>query len=243
MRGTWIIFWREVGQYFASPVAYLIAFALLLLTGLNFNADLAFSVTKKPSDPALIPIFLAFMMVFCAPLLTMRLLAEEQREGTLELLLTAPVKESDIVFGKFLSAWFYFTLLLLITLSYQFVLLFTTQNRPDLGFALCAYIGVWLYGGATLAVGMMFSALTENQVVAAFLSLATLFFLWLGDIAGEVVANIDLARLLRTLTLQGHFSSSFAVGIVRAEDVAYYAGIIVVMLFVTIRIVESHRWR
>jgi ABC-2 type transport system permease protein len=243
MRGTWIVFMREIGQYFASPIAYLIAFAFLLLTGLIFNNDLAVSVTVKPAEPALIPMFLSFALVFFAPLLTMRLVAEERREGTLELLLTAPVKDSDIIFGKFLSAWFYYSVLLLVTLAYQFVLLFTTQNTPDLGHAMGAYIGIWLYGGATLAVGLMFSSLTENQIIAAFLSWTTLMFLWLGDLAGQVVANIDLARLLRTLTLPGHFSTSFAVGLVRAEDVAYYAGIIVVMLFVAIRIVESHRWR
>ncbi len=243
MRGTWIVFSREIGQYFASPVAYLIAFAFLLLTGLIFNNDLAVSVTYKPAEPALIPLFLSFAMVFFAPLLTMRLLAEERREGTLELLLTAPVKDSDIIFGKFLSAWFYYSVLLVITLSYQFVLLLTTQNTPDLGHAMGAYIGIWLYGGATLAVGLVFSSLTENQIIAAFLSWTTLMFLWLGDLAGQVVSNLDLARLLRTLTLPGHFSTSFAVGLVRAEDVAYYAGVIVVMLFVAIRIVESHRWR
>jgi ABC-2 type transport system permease protein len=243
MRATWIVFSREIAQYFASPVAYLIAFAFLLLTGLIFNNDLVVSVSYKPAEPALIPLFLSFAMVFFAPLLTMRLLAEERREGTLELLLTAPVKDSDIIFGKFLSAWFYYTLLLVITLSYQFVLLFTTRNRPDLGHAMSAYIGIWLYGGATLAVGLVFSSLTENQIIAAFLSWTTLMFLWLGELAGQVVSNIDLARLLRTLTLPGHFTTSFAVGLVRAEDVAYYAGLIVVMLFVAIRIVESHRWR
>jgi ABC-2 type transport system permease protein len=243
MRGTWIVFSREVAQYFASPVAYLIAFAFLLLTGLIFNNDLAVSVTVKPAEPALIPIFLSFAMVFFAPLLTMRLLAEERREGTLELLLTAPVKDSDIVFGKFLSAWFYYSIMLATTLAYQFVLFFTTQNRPDLGHVMSAYIGIWLYGGAALAVGLMYSSLTENQIVAAFLGWATLMFLWLGDLAGQVVSNLDLARLLRTLTLQGHFTTSFAVGVVRAEDVAYYAGIIVVMLFVAIRVIESHRWR
>jgi ABC-2 type transport system permease protein len=243
MSGTWIVFSREIKQYLTSPVAYLIAFAFLLVTGLIFNNDLAVSVTVKPAEPALIPLFLSFAMVLFAPLLTMRLLAEERREGTLELLLTAPVKDSDIVFGKFLSAWFYYSMLLGVTLVYQFVLFFTTQNRPDLGHAMSAYIGIWLYGGAALAVGLMYSSLTENQIVAAFLGWATLMLLWLGDLAGQVVANLELARLLRTLTLQGHFTTSFAVGVVRAEDVAYYAAIIVVMLFVAIRVIESHRWR
>jgi ABC-2 type transport system permease protein len=241
MSGTWVVFRREVGQYFASPVAYLIAFALLLITGLLFNSDLAFSMTVRPADPSLIPTFLSFALVFLAPLLTMRMLAEESREGTLELLLTAPVTDSAIVFGKFLAAWFYYSILLVVMFSYQLILAAITQ--PDMGHAICAYIGIWLYGGATLAVGLLFSALTENQVVAAFLSIGVLLLLYMAELAGEIVANLDMAAIIRQLTLQGHFTTSFAVGFVRAEDVAYYAGIMVIMLFIAIRVVESHRWR
>lgn len=238
----WMIFRRELGQYFASPVAYLIAVAFLLLSGLLFNSDLTFSVTTKAPDPAIIPFYLSFFMVFFAPVLTMRMLAEESREGTLELLLTAPVSDSAIVFGKFLAAWAFYSILLALTLVYQVILILIPAS-PDLGHAIAAYIGIWLYGGATLAVGLFFSALTENQIIAAFLSIAALMILWLGDLAGEIVASIDLARVIRELTLQGHFSSSFVYGLLRAEDVAYFAGIIVVMLFVTIRVIEARRWR
>lgn len=241
MGGLWIIFRREIGQYFASPVAYLIAAGFLLLTGLIFNNDLTISATVKPASPSVVPAFLSFALVFFAPLLTMRMLAEESREGTLELLLTAPVTDSAIVLGKFLGAWFYYTFLLGLTLVYQVILASITQ--PDLGHALSAYIGIWLYGGTTIAVGLLFSSLTENQVVAAFLATAALLMLWLGGIAGQIVANIDLARLLFTLTLPGHFTASFAVGLLRVEDAAYYAGMMVIMLYITIRIVESHRWR
>jgi ABC-2 type transport system permease protein len=236
-----IVFRREVGQYLASPFAYLIAAAVLLLTGVLFNRDLVVSMGTKPADPSLVPTILSFAMVFFAPLLTMRLFAEERREGTLELLLTAPVADSSIVFGKFLGAWFYYSVLLALTFLYQFILVAITQ--PDLGHAASAYLGIWLYGGATLAVGLLFSALTENQIVAAFLSMVALMLLWLGDQAGDLIANIDLARLVRILSLQGHFSTSFATGLLRAEDVAFFAAIITVMLFITIRVVESNRWR
>jgi ABC-2 type transport system permease protein len=241
MSGTWIIFRRELGQYFASPVAYLIAFSILLITGVMFYGDLNYAATIRASDPALIPNFLAFALIFCAPLLTMRMLAEESREGTLELLLTAPVNDSAIVIGKFLSAWFFFSVLLALTFIYQFILLALTQ--PDLGHALCAYIGIWLYGGATLAVGILFSAVTENQIIAAFLSMGLLLLLWFAELVGQIVTNLDIALIIRQVTLQGHFTTSFAVGLVRAEDVAFYAGIIAIMLFIAIRVVESHRWR
>jgi ABC-2 type transport system permease protein len=241
MRGTGIIFRREVAQYLVSPVFYLIAAAFLFLTGFLFNNDLVVSVTVKPASPAVIPAFLSFALVFFAPVLTMRMLAEETREGTLELLLTAPVNDTAVVLGKFLGAWFYYSLLLGLTLVYQIILAAITQ--PDLGHAVSAYLGIWLYGGATLSVGLFFSSLTENQIVSAFLSTAALLVLYLGGLAGQIVANIDLARLINQLTLQGHFISSFAYGLVRAEDVAYYAGMMVIMLFITIRVVESRRWR
>lgn len=242
MRATWIVFQREVGQYFTSPLAYLIAFAFLVLTGVTFNNDLALSIGTKPVNPSLIPNLLVLMMVLFAPLLTMRLLAEENREGTMELLLTAPVPDYSVVFGKFLSAWFYFTFLLSLTLVYQ-VILTSAGFFPDLAHTLGAYIGIWLYGGATLAVGVMFSAMTENQILAAFLSTTMLLLLYFADNIGQIVANLDLARIIYNLTLQGHFAPSFAIGIIRAEDIVYYVGVIVVALFVAIRLVESRRWR
>lgn len=239
---TLTIFRREVGQYFTTPFAYLIAAAVLLFTGLLFNQNLSEAARGATIvDPAFIPSVFSFALVFFAPLLTMRLLAEERREGTMELLLTSPVDEGSIVIGKFLGAWFYFSVLLALTLVYQIILISISQ--PDLGHSLSAYLGIWLYGGATLAVGTLFSALTENQIVAAFLSMIALMLLWLGDSVGQVIANVDIARFVRTLTLQGHYSTSFAAGLFRGEDVAFFAGIITVLLFLTIRLVASNRWR
>src|SRR4051794_30755619 len=103
MRPALIVFRREMGQYLTSPFAYVIAAAVLLLTGILFNRDLNLSMGTKSADPSLVPVVLSFTMIFFAPLLTMRLFAEERREGTLELLLTAPVSDGSIVLGKFLG--------------------------------------------------------------------------------------------------------------------------------------------
>jgi ABC-2 type transport system permease protein len=241
MTGAFTIFQREVSSYFTSLFAYLIAAALLLITGILFVVDLQTATDVRPPDASVIPTLLSFAMIFFAPLLTMRLLAEEKREGTLELLLTSPASDTGIVIGKFLGAWVYYSLLLLVTFCYQFILVVVAQ--PDLGHAVGAYVGIWLYGGACLAVGLAFSAVTENQIVAAFLATAALFLMWIGDQVGAVIQNIDVARAVRQMTLQGHFSTSFAYGIIRAEDVVFFAGVIVLMLFITIRLVESNRWR
>lgn len=236
-----IIFRREIAHYLNTPFTWAITAAILLLTGLLFVQDLNLAFGERPANPALVPDILSFAMIFFAPLLTMRMFAEERREGTMELLLTAPVSEIAIVIGKFLGAWAYYSLLLGVTLVYQIILINITE--PDLGHSLSAYIGIWLYGGAALAVGMVFSALTENQIVAAFLGMITLMLLWLADQAGQVIANIDVALVVRLLSLQAHYSTSFGIGILRAEDAAFFSGIIVVMLYITTQIIESGRWR
>jgi len=243
MAGMFIIFRKELTGYFASPIAYLIAFAFLLVTGLLFNNDLTTAIGTRPANPVVVPEFLTFAMVFFAPLITMRTLAEETREGTLELMLTAPVNDTAIVLGKFLGAWAFYSMLLMVPLVGYGAILMSLAATPDLGQMFAGYIGIWLYGGAALAVGVAFSAMTENQIVAAFLGMTFLLLMWMGDLAGEIVASFELAELIRELTLIGHFSSSFLAGLIRLEDVVYYAGIITIALFIAIQIVQSRRWR
>lgn len=254
MHSVWVIFKRELTQYFVSPIAYLVAFAILLLISLSFNGDLEQRVlqAQRPDGTVALNAF-AFFMVFFAPLLTMRLLAEEAREGTLELMFTMPVRDSEIVLGKFLGAWAYYTVILALTLVYPIIiaLLTTFSSEPlhanmDIGPVIAGYMGIWLFGGATLTVGLFFSALTENQIIAGFLSMATLFILWLGDLAGLLPTSIistELARALRVISLQAHYSTSFIIGVIRMEDVAFYLGIMAIMLYATIQILESRRWR
>lgn len=235
------IFRRELSQYFVSPLAYLIAAAFLLLTGITFNNDVTLSIGNKPANPSLIPDLLSFLLIIMAPLLTMRSIAEENREGTIELLLTAPISDHSIVIGKFLGAYVYYTILLWLTLLYQLILVSITM--PDLAHTIGAYLGIWLYGGATLAIGIIFSASTENQILAAFMTMATLFLLYFGESVGLIVANADLARIIFALTLQGHYVPSFSIGIVRAEDIVYYCGLMVIALYIAMQIVRMRRWR
>ncbi len=239
----WVVFKREMRQYFTSPIAYLVAFAVLFLTGITFTSDLRARSGLAPADGSVIQGFFAFVMIFLAPLLTMRLLAEETREGTIELLLTLPVQDGAVVFGKFLGAWAYYTLLLLATLVYPILLI--ALGNPDIGAMIAGTIGLWLYGGSILSVGLLFSALTENQIVAGFLSMAALFLLWLADSIGILFAGISVeaAEFVRTLSLRGHLSTSFLLGIFRPEDAVFYIGLTAVMLLITIQIVGARRWR
>lgn len=241
MRNLWLVFRREVAAYFASPIAYFVAFAILLLTGFVFNSDLATRNGRAASDGAVALVYLAQFSVFFAPLLTMRLLAEENREGTLELLMTLPLRDYQIVIGKFLGAWAYYTALLGLTVVYQIVLVWL--NVPDLGVVFAAYLGLWLFGGAALAVGIVFSALNENQIVAAFLGVAALLLLWQADLVGDVIANRSLAQLVRAFSFQSNYAYSFALGLVRLDHVIFFLAVIAALLLLTTQIIESRRWR
>jgi ABC-2 type transport system permease protein len=242
----WAVFKREVMLYFRSPVAYAIAFAVLLFMGLLFNAYVVQLVRGQlPVDSTYAPNLLTFLMFLIAPLLTMRLLAEESREGTLEVLMTLPMGDWQYVLGKFLAAWAYYTLLLLITLVYHFVNM--QIGVPDMGATFGAYVGAWLYGGGVIAVCMIWSAVTEDQIVAAFLSAATVLILYLaeqGATALSTNSNMTIvANILRELSLTAHFNNFMAQGIFRLHDVLYFVFLIIGALFITTRIVEARRWR
>ncbi len=239
----WAVFKRELGLYFRSPIAYAIAFAIMFFLGVLINGYLSQGNQQAPADSTYAPLLLVFLLFLIAPLLTMRLLSEEAREGTLEVLMTLPMHESQFIIGKFLAAWAYFTVLLALTLVYHLIML--TVGVPDLGQAFGAYVGAWLYGGAVIAVCMIWTAVTEDQIVAAFLSAATVLVLYLAEIAAIFISsqNPRLAEFVRELGLQAHYNGTLSVGIVRGQDILYFILLIVGALFITTRIVETRRWR
>src|SRR5689334_9156054 len=245
MRQIFAVFKREVKLYFLSPIAYGIAFAMLFFLGLLFNSYVSQSNGQYPADSTYAPGLLTFLLFLIAPLLTMRLLAEESREGTMETLMTLPMTESQFIIGKFLAAWAYYTVLLLLTVVYHLIL--TQVGVPDLGSAFGAYVGAFLYGGGVLAVTMIWSAITEDQIVAAFLGAATVLVLYLAEIAATWISGQGSSSaagdFVRELGLQAHYTSTMANGIIRAQDVVYFLLLMIGSLFITTRIVETRRWR
>jgi ABC-2 type transport system permease protein len=246
VRATFAVFKRELGLYFRSPIAYAVGFAVLFFLSMLFNGYITQANNQFPADSTYAPNLLAFLTFLIAPLITMRLLAEESREGTLETLMTLPMNESQFIVGKFLAAWGYYTFLLVLSIVYH--ILMTIVGVPDLGAAFGAYLGAWLYGGAVLAVAMIWSAVTEDQIVAAFLGAATILVLYLAEIAavwiaGQPNTTSAAADFVRELGLQAHFNATMAQGIIRAQDVAYFLFMMIGALFITTRIVETRRWR
>jgi ABC-2 type transport system permease protein len=257
MRQTLAVYKREVALLFRSPIAYAVAFALLLFMGVLFSGGLSSILIynqqagQQGGQPATATDLnqttgvLVFLLFLVGPLLTMRLLAEESREGTIETLMTLPMSEAHFIVGKFLAVWTFYTVVVLLTVIYHII--GHQVGVPDDGIAFGQYVGAWLYGGAVLAVCMIWSAVTEDQIVAAFLSAATVLVLYLAESAAGSLTNIPalagLSDFVRELGLQAHYASTLASGVVRAEDIAYFLLVIVGALFITVRIVETRRWR
>ena len=258
MRALWAVYKRETSLFFRSTIAYAISFALILFLGILFSSMVA-QINLQNQDPyaqQLVPGdeiikevigILTSLLFVIAPLLTMRLLSEEAREGTIEVLLTLPMSEGSFVTGKFLAAWTFYTFVLLLTFVY-IVLLLAIGVRPDAGLTFAIYLGAWLYGGAVLAVSLIWSAVTEDQIVAAFLGSASIIVLLLADsVAGLVQSQpsfAPVANFVRELSLNAHYQNVLLrTGVIRAEDVTYFILLMIACLFVTTIIVGTRRWR
>ena len=244
---------KEIQTYFASPMAYVVAAAFLAITGFFFVA----SVSEAFSE-ASVRGFAAgaiFFMIFLSPALTMRLLAEEQKLGTLELLLTSPLRETEIVVGKFLAALAMLTIMLAGTLYYVLVLIIF--GVPDIGPMFTGYLGMVLYGAATLAIGLTASAVTSNQLVALVVGAGLLTGFTVVDfiaerlsgIAEQVLNGFQLGSSFTSFDVRsfgvasgGHFAD-FSRGIISVGDIAYYITITLVFLFLTVVFLEIRRWR
>ena len=243
MRNVWTIAKREFNMYFASPVAYAIAFVLLLVLGLFFYADFALAATQggPPDETRTIGLFVTLLLFF-TPALTMRLMAEEQRTGTIELLLTAPLREWELITGKWLAAFGFVSGLVLLTTVYLLILNRFVTPGLDLGTLAAAYLGLFLIVAAFLAVGVFVSTLFTNQIAAFFGIMAVLLVLWVISYPMQNATG-PTASVVQYLDFSNHFYNNFFRGVIDLSDVTYFVSIVVLFLFMAARTVESRRWR
>ena len=238
MRNTMAIAWRETRAYFASPIAYVVAGVFVALTGYFFVDAMSSSVFPEASVDSYIGRS-TLILTLVAPLLTMRLLSEEQNRGTIELLLTAPVRDWEVVLGKFISSLAVFLVAVALTLFYV-VLLFWFGN-PDPGPILTSYLGLLLFGGSALAVGLFTSSLTNSQIVAAVAAYGILALLTVTQLAASHVGGV-IATVLQQASLTVHFDD-FSRGILNTNNVVYYVTFTMVFLFLTAQSLEIRRWK
>ena len=236
MRSLWVIAKRELYAYFISPIAYLVAAAFLFLCGLFFLGGIT-----RWQDATLESMFgsLSIVLIFVAPVLTMRLLSREQDVGTIELLLTAPVRDWEVIAGKFLASFLYYLGLVAITGLYLIVLV--AYGDPDLGTIGAGYLGLVLLGAEMLALGVFTSSLTRNQVVAAVVGVVVSVSLWLLDLIGGIFGQ-KVGDVISYLTPSGHYYN-FLDGTIDTRDLVYYISVTFVFLFLASRVLESRRWQ
>ncbi len=247
MRNIWTIAKREYDNYFNSPLAYVVAFAILLPLGIYFalilwvSAEQAFIGGGAPEATPINWLFV-FLMIFLSPALTMRALSDEARMGTLELMLTAPVRDFELVAGKWLGAMLFVITLALITLVFPIILNNFVSPSIDWKVVMSSYLGLVLVSSALLALGVGISAIFTNQFAAFFSTLGLFFFLWfmISLPAGYLQES---GEVLNYLSLSNHFSQTMNIGTIHLGDIAYYLSLTALGLFVGTTAIEIRRWR
>jgi len=241
MNGAALIARRELRAYLRSPFGYIVGAAMLLIDGLLFQGY-ALGAGPRLSADVLHDFFYfaSGTTMVAAILLSMRLLAEERQTGTLVLLNTAPLRDSEIVAGKFLSA-FAFVVLLTVLTAYM-PLLILVNGRVSVGHVLVGYLGLMLLGGASVAIGLFGSALAKSQVLAAVIGagiLVAMLLLWL---VGRVT-DPPLNTFLAALALHNDRQNAFMKGLLRADNVVYYLAVTYFFLLAATKTLEARRWR
>jgi ABC-2 type transport system permease protein len=228
---------KELQTYFFSPVAYIVFASFMLVVGYLFWIVLA---TSKLATLEPLLYNAAFILLLASPVLTMRLISEERRNNTMELLLTSPISPVEIVIGKFLACFVLYLVLIVLTLQFPAILSHFSANF-DMGPVYSGYIGLMLLGAAFISLGLFASAVTENQIIAAMLSFGGLLLFWIFGWARHALDN-TLGNVLGRLSLFERFSD-FLKGIVDSGNVIFFVVFTLTWLFLATRVLESDRWR
>lgn len=254
MRNIWTICRRELYSYFVSPVAWVLLTIFAVLSGfftyiitasfVHYSMEGQMSGQSMPmnlNEQVIAPLFsnISVVGLFLIPLISMRLFAEEKRQGTIELLVTSPVHDLEIVIGKWLSAvLMYGALLLVLLLDFSFLFIY---GQPDWRPVVTGFLGILLQGACLLALGTFISTLTKNQIVAGAIGFALALVLWILNWTTSF-GNSDSVQVLNYLSIVSH-TESFSRGVLDTKDIVYYLSMIFLGLFLTSRSLESLRWR
>ena len=259
MRNFLAVYSKEMRSYFVSPVAYVIAGVFLFLSGYLFrNILMQFNMLclqlgqraqqmggQMPAlnlnEMVVVQFFavMDFIWLLIVPMLTMRLYAEEKKTCTIELLMTSPISSVEVLLGKFFACFSLYSIIVSLTMVY-FVIL-EAYGSPDWGPIFSGYLGYLFLGATFISVGILASALTENQIVAVLLSFGILLLFWLIDWSASF-AGPTAAKILQYMSFIEHLED-FQRGVIDSKDVVFYLSFSFFCLFLTTRVVESRRWR
>ncbi|MBI2463348.1 ABC transporter permease [Candidatus Peregrinibacteria bacterium] len=229
---------KELRSYFNSPIAYIFITVFLVLTGWLFFRSFFIANQASMRDWfSLLP----WIFLFLIPAVTMRLWAEEKKLGTFEVLMTLPVKDFEVVLGKFLASFIFLAIALVLTLPIPLIISFL--GSPDKGVIFAQYLSALLLGGAYLAIGLFVSSATSNQIIAFILAVSiSFFFLIIGEPIVLYVIPSLIAPLFQYLGLGAHFES-MGRGVIDSRDFLYYLSMIFLFLFLNMKNIESRKWK
>lgn len=235
---TFYIAKKELKTFFVSPIFYMMAAAYLALSGYMFTAHL---INSKRAEMTGFFLNNGVILLLMASILTMRLLAEERKQHTMELLLTSPVTPTQIVLGKYIATMVLMAILLLGTTVYVYII-HAHDGKPDWGPIKTSYLGLYMLMGCLIAVGLFTSSLTENQLVAAVMSFAILLGLW---IVSWFSVYFEPGWMQTTAEAMSLFLpyGDFVKGVIETRYIVFYLSVIFVFLFASVRVLEANRWR
>lgn len=243
MRNIWTLAKREFRLYFSTPAAYLVAFILLVILGIIFYANVVAAMMQQFAPGVQVVLGpMVTLLLFATPAITMRLLAEEQRLGTMELLLTAPVRDWELVIGKWLGGFLFMLTIIAVTMLYPILLNQIVDPGIDQGLMTAGYLGVALFAAALTAVGVAVSSLFSNQIAVFFATLGVFLVLWLIGLPSQAMGATG-GELLKYLDLSDHFYNTFYAGIIDLSSVVYFVSLTILALFLGTLSVDSRRWR
>ncbi len=238
MRNVLTITERELRAYFVSPMAYVVITFFLFFSGLIFT----FSIYQPQARAEMGGLLgsMVFLTLMVAPFLTMSLLAQEQATGTLELLLTKPLNDREVVLGKYLGTLAVYVIMLVLTLPFPIML--DKWGDFEWGRALVGYLGLFLVGAAFLAIGLFASSLTRSQMASAGICLGAFLFVWLIGWVSYLIGGQEsvLATISRNISVFELFSD-FEKGLLDSKNVVYFLSLVVFFLFMTVRVLEMRR--
>lgn len=230
------IFKRELRSYFSSPIGYVFVAIFFCVAAFMFSV---YNISYQMGYISYVFNNMTMIFLFLTPLLTMRLLTEDKKSKTDQLLLTAPVKVTSVVAGKYLSAMAVLGIALATTFIFPIILAIYTT--PAWGEIFANYVGFVLMGGAFIAIGLYISSLTENQIIAAIVTFAVLFLLYLSSGFSTAFTNVYLKSFVLWLSPETHYTD-FAKGVIDLESVTYYLGVILAFMMLTSAHIEKRRW-
>lgn len=247
MRRVLAMFGRELRSYFYSPIAYIILTVFTLINGYTFWLIVAALSNPRFGGEGTVmqfffggTIFFYIVLSIMASVITMRLIAEEKRSGTIEVLMTAPVSDTEVIGAKFLSALVFYSILWVPTLAYVGIL--KAFSTPDPGPIASGYLGSILLGAMFLSIGTFSSTLTKNQIVSAVLTFIILTLIWTAGFLGGIFDATGWAEIISYVNVFRHFES-FGRGIVDTRALTYYLSTTLLFLFLAVKVLESRKWR